>query len=66
MFLDVPVPKKDFPYKNKGASLTNEMLNTNPVFIRMQKELMISSATIIFCIGFAAYKLIKRPISLFQ
>ncbi|XP_077965556.1 uncharacterized protein LOC144411824 [Styela clava] len=52
-FLGVPVPDVPFPHKNKGANLVDEYLATDPIMIKIEKELMLSLATILVlcCIG---------------
>jgi len=60
-FLGVPVPNKPFPHANKGASITQEMLKTEPLVLRIQREMKLSAATIVLVVGFCGYKLATRP-----
>jgi len=59
-FLGVPAPNKPFPHRNKGGSITREVLETDPLVIRMQREMKLSAATIVLVAGFCGYKLATR------
>ncbi|XP_039254414.2 uncharacterized protein LOC120331409 [Styela clava] len=59
-FLGVPVPKEPFPHKNKAGNIVGEVLETNEIFLRMQRELLFSSIAIIagsITLGYYTYKL---------
>ena len=55
------MPDKPFPHRNKGASITQEMLKTDPLVIRMQREMKLSAALIVLVGGFCSYKYATRP-----
>ena len=54
-FLDIPVPDTEFPHKNKGASLVEEYMKTHPMLIRMQREMMVTSAGIVALLACLVY-----------
>jgi len=64
-FLDKPVPKKPFPHKNIRGNIVEDLLKTNPVFIRMQREALLSCSIILAAFCFGGYKLARgsNPIS---
>ncbi|XP_078488985.1 uncharacterized protein LOC104266153 [Ciona intestinalis] len=43
-FLDQPVPGSPFPHKNKKASLTADVMNTDSIMLKMQRE-----TTLFYC-----------------
>nr|XP_009860038.1 uncharacterized protein LOC104266153 isoform X2 [Ciona intestinalis] len=43
-FLDQPVPGTPFPHKNKKASLTADIMNTDSIMLKMQRE-----TTLFYC-----------------
>ena len=45
-FLGKPVPDVNFPHKNKGGSVADEMLEESPVFRVIKREMKISLATL--------------------
>ncbi len=60
-FLGVPVPDdKPFPHRNKNASIIKELFATNPTFIRMQREMKISSALLSALSFYLLYKLYRN------
>jgi len=58
-FLDVKIPLTPFPHKNKAASLIKEFQQTNPVFKKMQREVVTSLACLVALSLFAGYKTVK-------
>ena len=62
-FLDVPVPDEEFPHKNKNGSIAKEYLDTNPLFIRMRREAMVSGTLILGFLGFIIYNIAANPIN---
>ena len=50
-FLGKPVPKEDFPHRNKGASITDEVVKSSYIFAPIKKELFFSFSFIV--IGFS-------------
>jgi len=60
-FLNVPIPDKPFPHKNKKGSINQEFMETHPVFIRMQKEMMITGSLMCCTLAYIGYKWITWP-----
>ena len=54
-FLDVPVPSTPFPHKNKRGDIMAEVLATNPLHIRMQREMYFSMAVLVAACGYTMY-----------
>lgn len=46
-FLGKPIPDQEFPHKNKGASILEDWLKENPVFLRMKLEMKIAITVIV-------------------
>jgi len=59
-FLGVPVPDKPWPHKNKNAALLKDLYNTNPVFIRVQREFKIFTTLFGITVAYAGYKAVKN------
>ncbi|XP_076815489.1 uncharacterized protein LOC143461604 isoform X3 [Clavelina lepadiformis] len=57
-FLGVDVPSKPFPHRNKKGSIVDEYLESNPVLIRAQREIIFFVALLIVIISVASYMLI--------
>lgn len=54
-FLGKPVPETEFPHKNKGASLLEDWLKENPVFLQMKFEMKIALAVVVALVGVGLY-----------
>ena len=54
-FLEVPVPDKPFPHKNKGGVIIRELLDNHPVFIRMRREAFCVITLVTAFISFLFY-----------
>ncbi|XP_078481867.1 uncharacterized protein LOC100178838 [Ciona intestinalis] len=52
-FLDLPVPSTSFPHKNKKGEMIQNVLKTNKMFRKMQREVMVVTAVsgVIVAIG---------------
>ena len=49
-FLDKPIPIEEFPHKNKGASISDEIVQESYIFDPIKKEfLIILSLFFVFC-----------------
>lgn len=59
-FLGVPVPDSPFPYKNKGASITQEMLDKDPFIQRLKVEVVASGSLLFLLSAFGIYRLATR------
>jgi len=55
-FLKVSIPDTEFPHKNKKGSITQELMETNPLFIRMQREMAVSCTVLAGLTVFCFYK----------
>ena len=55
-FLKVSIPESEFPHKNKKGSITQELMETNPLFIRMQREMAVSCTVLAGLTVFCFYK----------
>ena len=55
-FLKVSIPETEFPHKNKKASVTKEMMDTNIIFKRMQREMTFSLSVLAGLTVFCLYK----------
>ena len=42
-FLDKPIPLEPFPHKNKGGSVTKEVIKNSVLFKQIRKEILIES-----------------------
>ena len=60
-FLGVDIPLKPFPHKNVRGGITQELMATNPFFIRMQREMLCSSVVIMSLVGYSCYRFYKSP-----
>lgn len=58
-FLGVPVPDTPFPHKNKAGNIVPEVLDTYPIFLRMQREVLISSVLLLSGTAALGYFTIK-------
>ena len=65
-FLEISIPKTEFPHKNKKGSITQEMMKTNPLFIRMQREMAISFSLLAGLTVFCLYKGVTNRSHLMQ
>jgi len=65
-FLKVPIPESEFPHKNKKASVTQEMMDTNSLFIRMQREMTVSLSLLTGLSMFCLYKVFTNRSKLLQ
>lgn len=65
-FLNLEIPNKPFPHENIAGNITEKMMQTNPFFIRMQREMLASSLLICAALSFGCYKLYKSPPSFFD
>lgn len=54
-FLGVPVPDDEFPHENVKGNVVQKVLKINPVFIQMQKEVMISGAILALTLGLGSF-----------
>ena len=58
-FLDVPVPAKPFPHRNKKGAIMQEFMQTHPVFKRIQLEALFSLGCISIGLGYFGFKAVK-------
>ena len=65
-FLKVSIPETEFPHENKKGSYTQEMLDKNPVFKRMQREMTISFSLLAGLTIFCLYKGVTNRNQLLQ
>ena len=65
-FLKVPIPESEFPHKNKKGSITQELMETNPLFIRMQREMTVNCTVLAGLTVFCFYKSLKNRSLLIQ
>jgi len=64
-FLELSIPNKPFPHKNKAGSITQEILQEHPLMLQMKRE-MIFSASLITCLtAYSIYKLATTENPLF-
>nr|XP_039273486.1 uncharacterized protein LOC120347534 [Styela clava] len=54
-FLGKPIPEVEFPHRNKGASLLDDYLKENPVFLQMKKEMKIILTLFVGLLSVAGY-----------
>ncbi|XP_076815487.1 uncharacterized protein LOC143461604 isoform X1 [Clavelina lepadiformis] len=57
-FLGVDVPSKPFPHRNVRGNILQEMLEKDPIFIRGQREVMISMATLLALFSYGSYRFV--------
>ena len=62
-FLEVDIPDKPFPHKNKQARIIDELMATNPSFIRMQREMMASVGLVTIVVAYGCYRFFKSNAS---
>ncbi|XP_076815486.1 uncharacterized protein LOC143461602 [Clavelina lepadiformis] len=55
-FLGVDVPSKPFPHRNVRGNILQEMLEKDPIFVRGQREVMISMATLFALFSYGSYR----------
>nr|XP_004227577.2 uncharacterized protein LOC101242677 [Ciona intestinalis] len=55
-FLGVPVPDKPFPRKNVRGNIVEELMQNDPVFIRIQREIMFSSSLMAVLLFYGLYR----------
>ena len=58
-FLGVDIPNQPFPHKNVLGQMLQEWWETEPFFIRCQREIYCAYAVIALLTGFSVYKLVK-------
>lgn len=58
-FLDLPIPNKPFPHRNKNGEIVKELMQTHPVFKRMQLELTISMGCIGIGFTYVCFRAVK-------
>ncbi|CAK8693213.1 unnamed protein product [Clavelina lepadiformis] len=57
--LGVDVPSKPFPHRNVRGNIMQEMLEKDPLFIRGQREVMISMATLLALFSYGSYRFVS-------
>ena len=60
-FLNLPIPDKEFPHKNKKGEIVKEILTMHPLLIRAQREALISMSIIVLSFGYASYNIATKP-----
>lgn len=60
-FLDLPVPDKDFPHENKKGEITQKMLTTHPLLLKVQREALLSMSLMILFLGYTTYNIATKP-----
>jgi len=56
-FLGVEIPKTEYPHRNKGGSITDEIVDTSYIFEPIHRDVKISAAVIVCLLAIAAYML---------
>jgi len=59
-FLDMPIPSKPFPHRNKKGEITEELVKTHPVFKRVKIEAAISFGCVAISLSYLCFKLVKN------
>jgi len=57
-FLNLPIPNKPFPHRNKKGAIVDELFERNPLYIRIKNESIVSGTLLICLSSYAAYKLL--------
>ncbi|XP_039269827.2 uncharacterized protein LOC120344598 [Styela clava] len=60
-FLKVPVPNSPFPHKNVRGNISKEWLATDPLLIKMQREMYFSISAAAILLSYGIYKVVKNP-----
>ena len=55
-FLDKPIPTKPFPHENKLASLSKKLMDNDPTFQRIKKEVLFSTILMSTFISYICYR----------
>jgi len=56
-FLGVPVPKVEYPHRNKGGSITDEIVNTSYIFDPIYRDVKIAGAVFAVLLAIGVYLL---------
>jgi len=54
-FLDVPVPDKPFPHRNKQGSIVKEVMETHEMFVRIKNEILVYGSLLLALVAVFAY-----------
>jgi len=54
-FLDVPVPDKPFPHRNKQGSIVKEVMETHEMFVRIKNEILVYGSLLLALVVVFAY-----------
>jgi len=54
-FLNLPVPDKPFPHRNKQGSIVEEIMETHPMFVQIKKEILIYGSLLLAFVAVVAY-----------
>jgi len=54
-FLGKPIPSEEFPHKNKGASITDEIIDDSYIFEPIKREFLIITSLMFILFGFFCY-----------
>jgi len=56
-FLGVPVPDVEYPHRNKGGSITDEIVSTSYIFDPINRDIKIAIAILVVALAVVAYLL---------
>ena len=59
-FLGKPIPDQPFPHKNKGASVTDEIVDNSYIFDPIKKEFIVFLTFLIILLGCLLYSIIYK------
>lgn len=62
-FLNQPVPDVPFPHKNKKGVIIKELMESDPLMLRMQREVLVSTSLLTLLVGYGVFKLATRSSS---
>ena len=54
-FLGVPVPKVEYPHRNKGGSITDEIVNTSYIFEPIYRDVKIAGVVFAVLLAIGVY-----------
>ena len=58
-FLEVDVPDVPFPHKNKSGSIFDDLLKSNKILIRMKREAIVVSSSLVIGVSLAVFAGLK-------
>lgn len=58
-FLDIEVPSTPFPHENVKGVIINTILKENPLFVRIQREIVVIGGCLFLVLSYGGYRLFK-------